>query len=324
MATAIRTQALPDPTTLERIRRVVGDKACLSRPEEIEPYLTDWRGLFHGRTAMVVRPASVAEVAAVMRIAHETGTPVVPQGGNTGMCGGATPYEDGAAIVLALGRLNRVRAVDPLNYTITVEAGAVLADIQRLAAEADRYFPLSLGAEGSCQIGGNLSTNAGGTAVLRYGNARELVLGLEVVLADGSIWDGLRSLRKDNTGFDLKHLFVGAEGTLGIITAAVLKLFPKPRDRRTAFAALRDVDAAIELLARDRAPTTMSAWARPWRPCSAAPPRTGWCWMPPSPRTRRRPRRSGSSATVPPNRRSWRVRRSSTTSRFRSRACRRS
>ncbi|MBI1776174.1 MAG: FAD-binding oxidoreductase [Proteobacteria bacterium] len=255
MATAIRNRASPDPSTLERIRRAVGDKACLVGADEIEPYLTDWRGLWHGRTSMVVRPGTVAEVAEVMRIAAETGTPVVPQGGNTGMCGGATPYEDGAAIVLSLGRLNRVRAIDPLNYTITVEAGCVLADIQRRAADADRFFPLSLGAEGSCQIGGNLSTNAGGTAVLRYGNARELVLGLEVVLPDGSIWDGLRSLRKDNTGFDLKQLFVGAEGTLGIITAAVLKLFPKPRDRRTAFVALRDVEAAIELLARTRAAT---------------------------------------------------------------------
>jgi len=224
-------------------------------PGDAAPYLAEWRGTWKAHNAVVVRPASTEEVAGVVRLCAEFGVPVVPQGGNTGLTGGGIPYEQEAAVLLSLGRMNRVRAVDPMNFTMTVEAGCVLATLQRIAEEADRLFPLSLGAEGSCQIGGNLSTNAGGVAVLKYGNARELVLGLEVVLPDGTIWEGLRGLRKDNTGYDLKQLFLGAEGTLGIITAAVLKLFPKPRDKRTSYVALRDLDAAIELLVRMRSAT---------------------------------------------------------------------
>src|SRR5205814_8671009 len=176
------------------------------------------------------------------------GAPVVPQGGSTGLCGGATPREGGGEVVVSLSRLTRVRAVDTGNATLTVEAGMPLASVQQAADDAGLLFPLSLAAEGSCTIGGNLATNAGGTAVLRYGNARELVLGLEVVLADGRIWDGLKGLRKDNTGYDLKQLFLGSEGTLGIITAAVLKLFPKPQTSATAWVAVEDVAAAVRLL----------------------------------------------------------------------------
>ncbi|MGH7005927.1 MAG: FAD-binding oxidoreductase, partial [Alphaproteobacteria bacterium] len=220
------------------IRAAVGEKGWTADPAEMAPQLEDERGLYHGAAAMLVRPASTAEVAAVVRICHEAGIPIVPQGGNTGLVGGSVPDPEFDGIVLATGRMNELRAIDPVNDTITVEAGCILADVQRIAAERNRLFPLSLGAEGTCQIGGNLSTNAGGTAVLRYGNARELTLGLEVVLPDGQVWEGLRGLRKDNTGYALRHLFVGAEGTLGIITAAVLKLFPLPRDRQTAIAAV--------------------------------------------------------------------------------------
>jgi len=195
-----------------------------------------------------------AEVAAVVRICAEARLPIVPQGGNTGLVGGVPP-EDGDNIVLALGRMNRIRAIDPVNFTMTVDAGCILAQLQEAAAEIDRLFPLSLGAEGSCQIGGNLSTNAGGIAVLRYGNTRELTLGLEVVLPDGQVWDGLRGLRKDNTGYDLKQLFIGAEGTLGVITAATVKLFPKPREIETAFLGLTRVEDVMVLFARARAAT---------------------------------------------------------------------
>ena len=237
---------------LDRIAAVVGEKGLITDPVEIAPYVIDQRKYYEGRTPMVVRPATTEDVASVVRICAETGTPIVPQGGNTGLCGGATPHDDGSEVVLSLTRMNAVRNIDPLNYTMTVEAGVILADIQKAAEEVDRLFPLSLGAEGTARIGGNLSTNAGGTGVLQYGNARDLVLGLEVVLPDGRVWDGLSSLRKDNTGYDLKQLFIGAEGTLGIITAAVLKLYPRPRDIQTAFVAVRDSAAAIELLARAR------------------------------------------------------------------------
>jgi D-lactate dehydrogenase (cytochrome) len=189
-------------------------------------------------------------VAAVVRICADAKLPIVPQGGNTGLVGGGVPPEDGRNVVLALGRMNHIRAIDPVNFTMTAEAGCILADLQHAAAEADRLFPLSLGAEGSCQIGGNLSTNAGGIAVLRYGNTRELTLGLEVVLADSRVWDGLRGLRKDNTGYDLKQLFIGGEGTLGIITAATVKLFPKPRAVETAFLGLGRIEDAMSLFAR--------------------------------------------------------------------------
>jgi len=240
---------------LDRIRQVVGPQGWLSDRSDIEPYEVEWRGLYRGKTSLVVRPATTEQVADVVKLCAEAGLPIVPQGGNTGLCGGGVPNEDGRNIVLALGRMNKVRAVDPANFTITVEAGVILQDIQRIAAEHDRLFPLSLGAEGTCQIGGNLSTNAGGVQVLRYGNTRELTLGLEVVLPDGRIWNGLRTLRKDNTGYDLKQLFVGSEGTLGIITAATLRLYPKPHATATAFVALPDVDAVMRLFGQARAAT---------------------------------------------------------------------
>ncbi|MGH8852026.1 MAG: FAD-binding oxidoreductase [Casimicrobiaceae bacterium] len=233
---------------LATLKSVVGEANVLSAEADVAPYVTDWRERYRGRARAVVRPGSTDEVAAVVRCCASHGVPVVPQGGNTGLCGGATPHMAGNEIVLTLARLNRVRSIDPDNATMTVEAGVPLASVQDAAASAGMLFPLSLASEGSCVIGGNLSTNAGGTAVLRYGNARELVLGLEVVLADGEIWDGLRGLRKDNTGYDLKQLFLGSEGTLGIITAAVLKLFPRPRTSATAWAAVADVAAAIALL----------------------------------------------------------------------------
>jgi D-lactate dehydrogenase (cytochrome) len=228
--------------------RIVGEKHTLTDAADIKAYATDWRKRYLGAPLAVVRPGTTAEVAAVVKACAETRTAIVPQGGNTGLCGGATPDTSGKQVIVSLGRMNRIRAIDPLNNTMTVEAGCVLASLQQAADEADRLFPLSLAAEGSCAIGGNLSTNAGGVQVLRYGNTRELVLGLEVVLPSGEIWDGLRGLRKDNTGYDLKHLFVGAEGTLGIITAAVLKLFPKPRAQATAVAALATPRDALKLL----------------------------------------------------------------------------
>jgi len=228
--------------------RIVGEKHALTDASDIKAYATDWRKRYRGAPLAVVRPGTTAEVASVVKACAETRTAIVPQGGNTGLCGGATPDASGRQVIVSLGRMNRIRAIDPLNNTMTVEAGCVLASLQQAADEAGRLFPLSLAAEGSCAIGGNLSTNAGGVQVLRYGNTRELVLGLEVVLPSGEIWDGLRGLRKDNTGYDLKHLFVGAEGTLGIITAAVLKLFPKPRAQATAVAALATPRNALRLL----------------------------------------------------------------------------
>ena len=241
--------------TIEQIKAAVGPRGCIADPQGMEPYLIEARGLYRGATLLVVRPASTAEVAAVVKICAEARLPIVPQGGNTGLVGGGVPPEDGHNIVLALGRMNRIRAIDAVNFTMTVESGCILANLQQAAAEADRLFPLSLGAEGSCQIGGNLSTNAGGIAVLRYGNTRELTLGLEVVLPDGRVWDGLRGLRKDNTGYDLKQLFIGGEGTLGIITAATVKLFPKPREIETALLGLPRIEDAMGLFARARAVT---------------------------------------------------------------------
>jgi FAD/FMN-containing dehydrogenase len=235
-------------TLRARLDAAVGSTQVLTTPADIAPFLNDWRGRFHGSAQAIVRPGSTNEVAAVVRACAEAGVPIVAQGGNTGLCGGATPEPGSDAGVMSLARMNRIRAVDADNATLTAEAGATLVSVQEAATAAGLMFPLSLAAEGSCTIGGNLSTNAGGTAVLRFGNARELTLGIEVVLADGRIWDGLRGLRKDNTGYDLKQLFIGAEGTLGIVTAAVLKLFPAPRTRATAFAALSDVPAAIGLL----------------------------------------------------------------------------
>ncbi len=236
-------------SVIERLAAAVGPQGLITAPGDLEPYIVDWRGVYRGATPAVVRPASTGEVAAVVQICADTRTPLVPQGGNTGMCGASVPDAAGSQVVLSLSRMDRVLGVDALNNTISVEAGCVLANIQQAALEVDRLFPLSLGGEGSCQIGGNLSTNAGGVNVLRYGNTRDLVLGLEVVLADGRVWNGMRSLRKDNTGYDLKHLFVGAEGTLGVITGAVLKLFPRPRTTATAWAAVPSPEAAVELLA---------------------------------------------------------------------------
>jgi FAD/FMN-containing dehydrogenase len=231
---------------------LIGDKNVLTAAHDTAPYTTDWRKQYRGEALCVLRPASTAEVAAVMGLCAREGIAMVPQGGNTGLSGGSVPTGARAEVVLSLSRLNRIRGIDALNDTMTVEAGCVLASIQQAANEAGRLFPLSLAAEGSCQIGGNLSTNAGGVNVLRYGNAREQVLGLEVVLPDGRVWDGLRALRKDNTGYDLKHLFLGAEGTLGVITAAVLKLRPKPSANVTAWIGLRDPARAVALLARLR------------------------------------------------------------------------
>ena len=251
------TAAPPQDTAsaLERIRRTLGPGACLDAPSDVEPYLVDFRALYRGATPMVVCPSSTTDVAAVLAICNEHRIGVVPHGGNTSYCGGATPNESGDQLVLSLRRMNRVRAVDAENFSITVEAGCLLAEVQAAAQSADRFFPLSLGSEGSCQIGGNLSTNAGGLNAVHYGVARDLVLGLEVVLADGRVIDGLTSLRKDNTGYDLRNLFIGAEGTLGVITAASLKLFPVPRTIETAFAAVKDAAAAVQLLSRLRSVT---------------------------------------------------------------------
>jgi FAD/FMN-containing dehydrogenase len=238
---------------LKRIKEAVGPAGWIADSDDQEPYLLEARRLYRGATRLVVRPASTEEVAQVVRICAKAGLAVVPQGGNTGLVGGGVPPTDRDNIVLALGRMNRIRAIDPVNFTMTVEAGCILAHLHEAAGAVDRLFPLSLGAEGSCQIGGNISTNAGGIAVLRYGNTRELVLGVEVVLPDGRVWDGLRALRKDNTGYDLKQLFIGGEGTLGIVTAATIKLFPKPREIETAFLGLGRIEAAMGLFAYARA-----------------------------------------------------------------------
>jgi FAD/FMN-containing dehydrogenase len=224
------------------------DGPLLTAPEDTAPFLSDWRKQWTGAALAVVQPLTTEDVAKVVRWCAAHGVPITPQGGNTGLSGAATPDGSGEAIVLSLARLNRLREIDPVNNTLTVEAGCVLQRVQEAAAEAGRLFPLSLAAEGSCTIGGNLSTNAGGVAVLRYGNARELCLGLEVVTPQGEIWNGLRALRKDNTGYDLRDLFIGAEGTLGIITAAVLKLFPLPAARAVAFAAVQTPRDALALL----------------------------------------------------------------------------
>jgi FAD/FMN-containing dehydrogenase len=238
-----------DRTLLDRLKGIVGDSGWSSDAAVLLPHLTEWRDRYRGNTPIMVSPRTTEEVAAVVRTCAETGTAIVPQGGNTGLCGGAIPHESGREVLLSLSRLNNIRSVSPLDYSLVAEAGCVLARVQAAAAEAGRLFPLSLSAEGSCQIGGNLSTNAGGINVLRYGNARDQVLGLEVVLPDGSVWDGLRSLRKDTAGYDLKQLFIGAEGTLGIITAAALRLYPRVSNLQTAFVGMASAGDAIALLA---------------------------------------------------------------------------
>ena len=235
----------PPQAALEAIARAVGEKGVVG-PQDAEPFLSEWRGRWPGEAAIIVTPATTNEVAAVVKICAEHNVAITPQGGNTGLVGGQIP--SGNEVLLSLKRMRTVRDISPLNNTMTVDAGLTLAEAQDIAAEAGRLFPLSIGAEGSCQIGGVISTNAGGVNVLRYGNCRDLVLGLEAVLPDGRIWNGLKRLRKNNTGYDLKHLFIGGEGTLGVVTAAVLKLFPAPAEKVTALAALKSAEDAVTLL----------------------------------------------------------------------------
>ena len=236
----------------EELHAILGEKGWTDDPARLEPQLSDWVGYSRGATPIMVMPKDTDEVAAVVKACVAAGVGIVAQGGNTGSVAGAIPHGE---VLLSLRRMNRIRETDAADYTMTVEAGVILADVQSAAIAVDRFFPLSIGSEGSCTIGGNVSTNAGGTAVLRYGNTRDLVLGLEIVLPDGRIWNGLRRLRKDNTGYALKHLFMGAEGTLGVVTAAVLRLFPRPVEIATAFVAIRDLDSSIELLSLLRSAT---------------------------------------------------------------------
>lgn len=237
---------------IERLHALLGPAGCLTDPADLAPALADWRGLYRGAALALLRPASTAEVAAAVRLCAEAGIAITPQGGNTSMVGGATPDTGPHNVILSLARMDRVRDLDPVDLTMTVEGGLILKRAQEIAADANTLFPLSLGAEGSATIGGVLSTNAGGNTTVRYGNARDLMLGLEVVLPDGTVWNGLRRLRKDNTGYALRHLFVGAEGTLGIITAAVLRLLPRPRENEVALCAVPSEDAALALFRRLR------------------------------------------------------------------------
>jgi FAD/FMN-containing dehydrogenase len=242
----------PEPAVLDELKAAVGTGSWLDSPADLAAYVTDFRRLYQGATPLVLLPRDTAEVSSVLSICNRHDVAVVPHGGNTSYCGAATPDESGSQVVLSLKRLRQIRRIDPANYSMVVEAGVTLAEAQAAAQAADRLFPLSLGSEGTAQIGGNLSTNAGGTAVLRYGMMRDLVFGLEVVLADGRVLSGLHGLRKDNTGYDVKSLFIGAEGTLGIITAASLKLFPQPADTATALVGLDSPQHALDLLARLR------------------------------------------------------------------------
>lgn len=245
-----------------QFKAIVGDAYALTDQADIAPYLTEQRDLYHGRSMLVLRPSSTEQVAAILKLASETGTVIVPQGGNTGLVGAQQPDESGNAVILSLGRMNKIRALDPVGNLITVEAGVILQNVQEAADKEDRLFPLSLGSEGSCQIGGNLSSNAGGTAVLSYGNMRELCLGLEVVLPTGEILNDLRYVKKDNSGYNLKDLFIGAEGTLGVITAAVLKLFPKPKGKAVAYAGLKSPAAALQLfkIATEKAGSSLTGF----------------------------------------------------------------
>ncbi len=279
-----------DPALLDRFAAIVGDRHALRTEAAISPYVHEMRGRFAGRSPLVLRPGSVEEVSLVLKLASASATPIVPQGGNTGLVGGQMPHRCGGEIVLSLSRLDRIREIDPLSNTVTAEAGVVLQRLQEAAEAAGRLFPLSLGSQGSCQIGGTLSTNAGGTGVLAYGSARDLCLGVEVVLPTGEVFDDLRKLKKDNTGYDLKSLFVGAEGTLGVITAAVLKMFPKPKGRETAWVGVPSPDAALALfsLALERAGSSLTAFEligeRPVEfalalvPGSVAPLAGPWPW----------------------------------------------
>ena len=236
------------PELLNHFAAIVGEKHAIRDAASMAGYMTEWREIWVGKSPLVMRPGNTEEVSRILKLASETGTAIVPQSGNTGLVGGQIPFEDGHELLLSLDRMTKILSVDAADNTMTVQAGATLKSVQNAAAEAERLFPLSLASEGSCRIGGNLSTNAGGLNVLAYGNARDLCLGLEVVLPDGRIWNGLRRLRKDNTGYDLKNMFIGAEGTLGVITAAVLKLYPKPRSHETAFIAVTSPQAAVDLL----------------------------------------------------------------------------
>jgi FAD/FMN-containing dehydrogenase len=237
------------PELISKFASIVGEKNAIRDAREMAGYLEEPRGLWHGKSPVVLRPSSTEEVSQILRLATETGTAIVPQSGNTGLVGGQIPFESGEEILLSLDRMTKITSIDPANNTMTVEAGATLKSVQDAASDADRMFPLRIASEGSCRIGGNLATNAGGLNVLAYGNARDLCLGLEVVLPDGRVWNGLRRLRKDNTGYDLKNLFIGSEGTLGVITGAVLKLYPKVRSFETALIAVPSPQAALDLLA---------------------------------------------------------------------------
>jgi FAD/FMN-containing dehydrogenase len=236
-------------TLLDELIDIVGPAYCITDEKELLPNLTEWREVLHGKALGMVRPGCAMDVSRVVQACLKAGVGVVPQGGNTGLCGGAVPDESGEQVLLSLSRMNRIRSLDAEDFSVIVEAGCILENLQQAALDAGRYFPLSLGAEGSCQIGGNLSTNAGGINVIRYGNARQQVLGLEVVLADGTILNGLRALHKDTAGYDLKQLFIGSEGTLGIITAACLRLYPDPGETSTTLVGLDDAGNAVELLA---------------------------------------------------------------------------
>jgi FAD/FMN-containing dehydrogenase len=253
MSAASRSPAAVTAAALERFKAVVGRAGYLDEPADVAPFCKSWRDAWDGRVPIVLRPQSTEEVAAIVRICAELRVPIVPQGGNTGLTGAGQPHADMSEIIVCTSRINRIRAVDKLNDSMVVEAGVLLKEVQAAAERSDRLFPLSLGAEGSCQIGGNISTNAGGVHVLRYGNTRNLVLGLEVVLPDGSVWNGLRGLRKDNAGYDMKQLFIGAEGTLGIITAAVLRLFPRPSAGETTWIGISSPQAGVALLDHMRA-----------------------------------------------------------------------
>src|SRR5271165_6864178 len=253
IGSAPKGRLMPATELLDAIRAVVGARGLLTEPADTAPYTQDWRRLYQGRTPAVVRPANSAELAEVVRLCAAARVPLVPQGGNTSLVGGATPDADNSQIVISTARMNRVRAIDPVDLTMTVEAGVTLKAAQIAAADAGCLLPLSISSEGSAQIGGVLATNAGGNNTVRYGNARDLVLGLEVVLPDGQVWNGLRRLRKDNTGYCLRQLFVGSEGTLGIITAAVLKLAPQPKEIAVALCGVASPDAALSLFTRFQA-----------------------------------------------------------------------
>jgi FAD/FMN-containing dehydrogenase len=241
----------PMDALIARLKELLGEDAVLTAPSDVAGYVEDWRGRYRGLACCVVLPGTTQQVSEVVRACAQAGVPMVPQGGNTSLCEGAVPRSDGGPwVVISLARMRRIRSVDIANNSMVVDAGCVLAQVQQAAAEHDRLYPVSLGAEGSCQIGGNLATNAGGTGVLRYGNTRENVLGLEVVLPDGRIWNGLYGLRKNNTGYDLKHLFIGSEGTLGVITGATLKLHPLPDAHATAWMALASPQSALDMLGR--------------------------------------------------------------------------